>query len=292
MSSFNVSVQNLADAKDLGRVNDLLARSLNRLSSGTRMIKASDDPAGVGAVSKYESQNKRAQAAIVNIQNAVSLVQTSTGFMGNIVQIVSRMSELSEYATDKLKSSNDIALYQTEFKQLQDQLRQTIGGPTAEIGGTTGVTDPLGTFNGVVLFGPNASGMSIASGSHAGENITIPETNFRDGAMLELFRQDASGNYTLSVTDANAASDIAAAIDDVGNERSILGGIDSRLEFASSELTIESQNITAAVSRIQDVDVAKESTRLTKMNILFESGTAMLSQANQSPSSILKLLKE
>jgi len=77
----------------------------------------------------------------------------------------------------------------------------------------------------------------------------------------------------------------------MADKRSILGGVDSRLELAASSLTVESQNITSAVSRIQDVDVAQESTQLTKFNLLLQSGTAMLSQANQSPQAVLKLLQ-
>jgi len=205
--------------------------------------------------------------------------------------LLSRMSELTQSATDATKSTQDRALYQAEFTQIQDQLRQTIGGTTAEIGGTTGVTKPLGMFNGLDLYGPNASGITIASGSHPGDSITIPETNLRNGAMLELFKQDAAGNYTLSVTDPTATKKITDAIGDMADERSILGGVGSRLEFAAGSLAVESQNITSAVSRIQDVDVAQESTQLTKYNLLLQSRTAMLSQANQSPKSVLKLLQ-
>lgn len=291
MSTINVRVQTLADAQKLGRINELLGKSLSRLSSGVRITSPSTDPAAVGSIGKMEGEHKRAEAASVNVQNASSLVQSSVGFLASMGDIVTRMAELSVLSADGLKSAGDISLYQTEFKQLQDQLRLTIGGTTAQIGGTTDVTAPLGSFNNNALYGPNASGISIASGTHAGENITIPETNLRDGAMLELFQQDASGNYLLTATDSDAVQKLDAALDDIADERSVLGGVGSRLEFVASSLTVASQNISAAVSRIQDTDIATESTRMTKLNILLESGTAMLSQANQAPQAVLKLLQ-
>lgn len=289
MSNLNVRSQTLADARGLGYINTLLGRSLGRLSSGNRGLVT--DPAAVGTVGRLDAQQKRAQAASVNVQNAASFVQSSVGLMASIGNLLSRMSELSQYATDGMKNASDIALYQEEFAKLQEQLRQTIGGTTAEIGGTADVNNPLGTFNDIPLFGANPAGTSIASSSKAGDTINIPETNFRNGAMLELFRQDAAGNYTLTVTDPTAIAKVTAAIGDLSDERSVLAGVGSRLEFAFNTLTVEKQNISAAVSRIQDVDVATESTRLSKLNILYESGTAMLSQANQAPRAVLKLLE-
>jgi flagellin len=289
MSILNINTQTLLDARNLGRINERLGASLDQLSSGT--IDISSDPAAIGSVNKLEALNKRAQAAATNVQNAASFVQSSDSLMASMGGVLSRMSELTQDAKDSTKSSSDISLYQSEFKVLQDQLRQTIGGTTAEIGGTSDITHPLGTFNGVVLFGPNASGISVASGSSAGQSIVIPQTNLRSGAILDLFKQDASGNYTLSVTDAAATQKITDAIGNIADGRSILGGVSSRLDLASHTLSVESQNITAAVSSIQDVNVATESTRLTKLNLLLSSGTAMLSQANQSPQSVLQLLK-
>ena len=158
-----VNIQTLAAAQDLGRINELLGRSLNRLSSGLRITDPASDPAGVGSISKLDAQNKRTQAAAINVQNASSYVQSSVGFLASMGGLITRMSELTQNATDATKSTGDIALYQSEFKQLQDQLRQTIGGTTAEIGGTTDVTNPLGTFNGLTLYGANPAGLTVAS---------------------------------------------------------------------------------------------------------------------------------
>jgi len=286
-----INVQTLALAQNYGHISDLLGRSFNRLSSGLRLTDPSSDPTGVGAVGKLDAQHKRAQAAAINVQNAASYVQSSVSIIASMAGLITRMSELTQFASDGTKSAGDIALYQTEFTGLQEQLRATIGGTTAEIGGTTGILKPLGSFNGVPLYGANPAGTSIASGSYAGDTIVMPENNLRNGAMVELFKQDAAGNYALSVTTPGATQTITAAISDLADERSILAGVGSRLDFAASSLAVESQNLTAVISRIQDVDVASESTHLTKFNLLLESGAAMLSQANQSPKAVLQLLK-
>jgi len=122
--------------------------------------------------------------------------------------------------------------------------------------------------------------------------MVVPGANLRDGAMLAIIGQDGTGAYTLDVGDADVVDRITAAIQDVATERATLGASQSRLELAASTLQIESENLEAAVSRIRDVDVATESTRLARYNILVESGTAMLAQANQSPQSVLRLLQQ
>jgi len=292
MSIFNINNQTLVDARNLGRVNDLLGDSLGKLSSGSRTSDAASDPAAIGSIGKLNALSKRAQAASTNIQNAGSYVQTANSFMASMSGLLTRMSELTQYATDGTKSASDNALYSAEFTELQNQLRQTIGGSTTEIGGTSNIDKPLGMFNGVVLFGANtAGGITVAAGSSAGQNIVIPETNLRDGSMLELFKQDSSGHYTFSLTDPAATQKITDAIGDLADGRAKLGGVSSRLDLAAQSLTVEKQNISAAVSSIQDVNVATESTRLSKLHILLEGGTAMLSQANQSPKSVLQLLQ-
>lgn len=288
MSSINV--QNFSDARKLGNINSLLGDSISRLSSGTKISKPSEDPSGVGKVAKLTAQDKRAQAALINVQNASSRVQMATGVLSGVYSILTRMAELSSYATDVTKNPDDIATYEAEFTQLQQELRLTIGGSSAEIGGQP-VDDPKGMFNGNVLFGENPSGITIASGSQAGVTLSIPETNLRTGALSDLFRQDASGNFLVSISDADISTRISDSISEVANTRSVLAGVSSRLDLAAGRLTVESENIGAAVSRIEDTDVATESTRLTKLNILLESGTAMLTQANQTSSTVLKLLQ-
>lgn len=292
MSVINTNIQAIAAARNLTASQEMLGRSLTRLSSGTKIVNPSDDAAGLAVSEKLDAQNKRVKAATTNVQNAISYVQTADGFMSGMTRILSRMSELAILAKDVTKNSTDIALYQEEFNALQDQLRETIGGTTADIGGTADITSPLGAFNGITLFGANPTGLTVTIGQAVGQDMTIPESNLRDGSMLAIIDQDASGVYSLSVTDSTAIGQITSAIQDVATERASLGASQSRLELAAKTLQVEYENLGAAISRIRDVDVAEESTQYAKYSILVQSGTAMLAQANQTPKSVLSLLQQ
>jgi flagellin len=208
-----------------------------------------------------------------------------------MTRILARMSELGILTKDVTKNSTDVALYQQEFTALQDQLRATVGGSTAEIGGTAGISAPLGAFNGITLFGSNATGLVVTIGQAVGQEMTIGGTNLRDGAMGAIITQSSTGGYTMSISDTSAIGNITAAIQDVATERASLGASQSRLELAATTLQVEFENLGAAISRIRDVDVAEESTQYAKYNILVQSGTAMLAQANQTPRTVLQLLQ-
>jgi len=291
MSVINTNLQAISAARNLNRSQEMLGRSLNRLSSGSKIVNASDDAGGLAVSEKLDGQSLRVNAAQTNVQNAVSYIQSADGFMGGMSKILSRMSELGILSKDVTKNSSDLDLYQQEFSALQDQLRSTIGGTTTEIGGTADINSPLGTFNGMPLFGPNAAGLTFSIGSSVGQDMTIGQTDLRTGSMLDLINQDGSGAYDLSASDSTAIATIQQAIQQIATERATLGASQSRLELAGTTLQVESQNLESTISRIRDVDVASESTQMAKYNILVQSGTAMLAQANQMPESVLKLLQ-
>lgn len=291
MSVINTNIQAIAAARNLNRSQEMLGRSLNRLSSGSKIVNAADDAGGLAVSEKLDGQSLRVQAAVTNVQNAVSYIQSADGYMGGMSKILSRMSELGTMSQDVTKNSADIDLYEQEFSALQDQLRSTIGGPTSAIGGTSDITTPLGTFNGMTLFGANPSGLTFSIGSAVGQDMTIGDTNLRTGAMQDLINQDGSGAFDLSASSPATIDTIQQAIQQIATERAALGGSESRLNLAGTTLQVESQNLESTVSRIRDVDVAGESTQLAKYNILVQSGTAMLAQANQMPESVLKLLQ-
>lgn len=294
MSVINTNLPAIAAARNLDRSQEMLGRSLNRLSSGSKIVNPSDDAAGLAVSEKLDAQNLRVHAATTNVQNAVSLVQTADGFMGGMDKILSRLGELAIMGQDVTKNSSDVALYQQEFTALQTQLRQTVGGTAAQIGGSD-VTKPLGMFNGIPLLGGDGPtgagpGFPVTVGQDAGQSMTIPQINLRDGAVGALIAQDASGNFLLNLSSPAITGAVTDGIQDVANERASLGASGSRLELVATTLQVESENLSSAVSRIRDVDVAEESTQYAKYNILVQSGTAMLAQANQTPQSVLKLL--
>jgi flagellin len=291
MSVINTNIQALAGARNLNHSQEMLGRSLTRLSSGSKIVNPSDDAAGLAVSEKLDAQNRRVKAATTNVQNAISYVQTADGFMSGMTKILSRMSELAILAKDVTKNTSDVDLYQQEFTALQEQLRATIGGTTTEIGGTANISTPLGAFNGITLFGSNPTGLTVTIGQAVGQEMTITESNLRTGAMLGIIQQDATGEYTLASGDADSIQKITDAIQHVAQQRATLGAAQSRLELASTTLQIEYENLSSAISRIRDVDVAEESTSYAKYNILVQSGTAMLAQANQTPNTVLKLLQ-
>jgi flagellin len=288
MSAISTNLPALQSAFTLDSNQDLLNSSITSLSSGSKNNSVADDPVGVGVANALSSQNQRLSAAATNIQTAISYTQASDSLLSNIGDMFGRMSQLVDLAQDPTQSSADAANYQQEFQSLQTQLRHTIGGTTAEIGGTSDISSPVGAFNGLTLFA--SSGYQVALGGSAAESMTIPATNLRTGAVLNLIQQDSSGNYLLNLSSTSAA-DLTAAIQQVAACRATIGATQSRLTLASSKVQTESQNIASAISQINDVDVASASTALAKYNVLVQADAAMLAQANTTSASVLKLLK-
>ncbi len=292
MSVINTNLQAITAARTLNRTQEMLGRSLGRLSSGSKIVNPSDNSAGLAVAGKPDAQGLRVGAARTNVQNAVSYVQTGDSFMGSMAGIVTRLSELASLAQDPTKNPADVALYQQEFTALQNQLRSTIGGTVAEIGGTADMGSPLATFNGLPLFGATlGGGRTLAIGQAVGQEMTIPDVNLRTGGMGALISQNGSGQFAVRVTDSDALAKVDGALQHLGTSRATLGAAESRLNLAASTLQVESQNLTSVLSSIRDVDVAQESTQYAKYNILVQSGTAMLVQANQAPQAVLKLLQ-
>jgi len=298
MSVINTNVQAIAAARNLNKSQDLLGQSLARLSSGSKIVNPSDDAAGLAVSEKLDAQNLRVQAASTNVQNAISYIQTADGFMSGMTKILGRMSELGMLSQDVTKNPSDVALYEEEFKALQEQLRSTIGGKQADIGGhangSDDVTTPIGTYNGIELFG-SSTGHQVTIGEAVGQTMTIDASDLRSNVptnmMHAIIEKDNTGNFVLSVDSAGSIQSITDAIQYVANQRADLGASQSRLNLAADTLQVENENISAAVSRIRDVDVATETTTLARYNILVQAGTSMLAQANQSPQSMLKLLQ-
>jgi flagellin len=291
MSAINTSFQALQSAVTLGRNQDLLNQSLIALSSGSKASVVSDNPAAAGVAGKLTSQSQRLNAVTTNLQNAVSYTQTGSGILGQVGDVLNRMSEISALAQDPAQSSADVAAYQTEFQGLQTELRNTIGGTAAEIGGSSDVASPLGTYDGTQLFGSNSPGYQVVLGAAVGESMTIPSTNLRTGAMLGLIQQDSSGNFTLDVSSATAA-DLTAATRQVAAGQATFGAAQARLDLAASTVRTQSQNMASAISQINDVDVASEATQLAKYNVLVQADAAMTAQANTNAEAVLKLLHQ
>ena len=289
MSAITNSLQPSQIALALDRNQDLLSGSIDQLASGSKLANPGDNPVGAGLSNKLSAEDQRLSAASANIQNALSYTQASDGVLTTVGNVLSRLSEIASLATDPTKSSSDVAGYQSEFQALQDELRKIIGGTTAEIGGTADVP-PQATFDGTPLYGSSASGYQVVLGASAGQSMTVPATNLRTGAMLNLIQQDSSGAYSLNVSTASAA-DLSDAIQQVAGGRASLGAAQERLNLAAATVQTQSMNLQSAMSQITDVDVAAQSTALAKYNVLVQVDAAILAQANTTSEAVLKLLK-
>ena len=274
-------------AYNLSNTNVNLQRSLNRLSSGSRINSSYDDAGGIAVSMKLSASIRRTDATLMNVNNSIAFLQTQDGVIKTADKVLNRMSELATLATDVTKSTNDLALYNTELTQLKGQLNLMLSEE----------------FNGISLFatGANAS----ATGTAFDDDATLTVVTSHDGnqtvgitqvdlnqIVFDITDTASGSNMDISTTTAaeNAVDYIQDAIQDLATIRANNGAEQSRLTFAADMLAVNKTNLEAANSRILDVDVADESTKLARFNILQQAGTAMLAQANQSTQSILRLL--
>ncbi len=290
--------QNAVDATStLHKSQMALNRSMARLSTGSKIVQPSDDAVGLSNSEKLLAQSSRIEASQVNIQNAISLTQTADGFLGAINDTLNRMSELATLAQDATKSASDKALYGTEFHKLKDQLRDIVGngdnGTDALPNWNTSSATPSGSFNGIVLFGARED-MTIVVGATGDQTMSIGENNLRaiGGAISNLLWDNAvdGAQGDINIDSANVIDTINDAIQQLATERAKIGGDLSRLEVADVQLRVQEENLGAANSRIRDVDVAVETTRMAKNQIPTEASTSMLHRANELPRLALRLL--
>ena len=269
----NSTAQNSADL--LATSSASLAKSLQRLSSGRKIITPDDDSAGLAVSMKFDAQSKRIGAAVTNISNAISYTKTQDGYLGQVNKALNRMSELAVAAQDVTKTDTDKSLYNDEFKHLASYI------------GNIADKD----FNGVSLF--TTTDKNVTVDSDAGK-FAMTAVNLRDTAYNAVTGTIANGESTTSlslVTDASAAlTAVKSAITKLASDRSTEGASLTRLNYSKDQLAVQKTNIDSANSVISDVDVATESTNFAKQNILVQSGTAMLAQANVQGQSVLRLL--
>jgi flagellin len=264
----NTNLQALNASTLLMQSSNKLSQSLARLSSGSKITSPADDSAGLAVSMKLNAQLARIGAATNNVGNAISFSQTQDGYIQKVNDAFSRMSELSVLAQDVTKTTADRALYQQEFKALGNYINNVA----------------TKDFNGVSLF--DGAVLNVTTDSEANTFAMVG---------IDL---NANVSYTTATADdittiagANKAlTDVKTAISQLASDRANIGSNEESLTYYNDQLSSLKNNLSAANSRITDVDVASESTNYAKYNILVQSGTAMLAQANSLPQSVLKLL--
>ena len=294
--------------------------SMARLSTGVKAL--TDDPSGVGISERMRSQIRSTGMARQNVENGISLVQTADSWMQKMSDMLSRMHELAVEAEDGTKTSVDKTNIQSEFEELQNEIvritsRNTaaakynglflfrggngraaedgdgdrVAGDTVETGSITvqigadvdqkfqisvaqldiGETAVIGTVSTYTY--STAAGQVVATSTH---------TSVQWASVID--------NYKMSVGHSNVVGKISLAIDHLANQRATMGAQQSRLEQSKSGLLAYEDNLRSAESKVRDVDMAQESTRFSKFQILSQISNAMLAQANQLPASSLQLL--
>ena len=267
MAVINTNIAAQTSATNLNRSSKLLNASLARLSSGSKIVNPSDDPAGTAEALRFQAQSNRTGAANANVANAISFSQTQDGFLQSIGSALDRLSTLAIQAQDVTKTSTDLANYQSEFSTLSAYITSAASKD----------------FNGVSLF--SASSLNVTVDSDGG-TFALSGVNLSASAYTGA----TAGNISTTAGAVSALTAVKAAITQLATDRATIGANTARLSYTSDQLNVLKTNIDAANSQISDVDVAQESTQYAKYQILVQSGTSILAQANQAPQSALKLI--
>jgi flagellin len=263
----NTNVEAFNAHRNLSGTAMLLSKSMEKLSSGLRINRAADDAAGLAISEGMRAQIRGTAQASRNAQDGISLVQTAEGSLNEMHSILQRIRELAVQFGNGTLNTSDQAKITGEVAQL-----------TAEL---VRIRDSS-TFNGIALFGASGAGTTLTIQVGANQNIDSASNTNRVGVTL------AALSFAAVSMDV---SQIDTAISSVSSIRSSLGAVQNRLEHAVANLGVNEENLSAAESRIRDVDVAQEMVNFTRLQILSQSGTAMLAQANQAPQSVLSLLR-
>jgi flagellin len=270
----NTNVVSINAQRNLANVTNRLAGNFARLSTGLRIATAADDSAGLAISERLRAQIRSLEQAKRNANDGISFVQTAEGALNEVSSILTRLRELSIQSANGSVSGADRDTLDEEFQSLISEIDR-IGRSTE--------------FNGVKLLDGSTSTVSFQVG--AGVTTGIDSITFSLApalsTTLSLSTLDigSGGSPTLAITN------IDAAINTVSSLRGSLGAIQNRLGSTINNLAIQVENISAAESRIRDVDVAYETAQLTRNNILQQSSIAVLVQANAQPTSALTLLQ-
>jgi flagellin len=260
----NTNIEALNAQRNIGVTANAFAKSVEKLSSGLRINRASDDAAGLGISETLRSQVNGLNQAVRNAQDGISLIQTGEGALNEVHSMLQRIRELAVQYANGTNDTNAQDSIVAEAKALQDTI--------AAIGTNT-------KFN----------GMGLLDGTGGAKN---------DGVFVLQVGADATETQTITTKalDTSAAkvtdlSTIDAVIADVSTQRAAFGAAQNALEHTVASLGVASENMSAAESRIRDLDVASEMVNFTKTQILQQAGTAILAQANSAPQNILTLLR-
>ena len=279
------NIASLQAQRRLGIATDALASTYEKLSSGQRINKASDDAAGLAIADSLRANQRVASVAIRNANDGISTIAIADSALGEIGNVLSRLAELAEQSANGVFSTTQRSALQNEFTALGSEIER--------IAVTT-------EFNGVRLLSGNSS-LVLQVGFNSASTSQISYTGVQGTlAALGLAAANTSGlsfsiNGSTTVEGQSASrltlDAVNTAISSLASTRGVLGAAESRLRVAINNLSVARENFASAESRIRDVDVASEAAELTRLGILQQAGAAILAQANQQPGLALSLLR-
>ncbi|MBS5025102.1 MAG: flagellin [Peptostreptococcaceae bacterium] len=266
----NTNLNAMIATNQMSKNTALAGSSMEKLSTGLRITKAGDDAAGLAVSEKMRAQIRGMEQAERNVQDGISMVQTAEGALEEAGNIAQRMRELGIQAGNDTLSDEDRSKVKAELTQLQDEMSKI--ATETKFNGKE-LLNKVGTF-------------TIQAGANS-ETRTVKTADLSSIA--------SKLNLTTSIATSSDAQSfvtkVDAALKSINDARSDLGAMQNRLEYTANNLTTSTENLTAAESRIRDVDVAKEMVTLSKLNILNQASQAMVSQAKQQPESVSQLLR-
>ena len=266
----NTNIPSLNAARVLRRSTLDLNKSLERLSSGLRINRAADDAAGLAIAEAFRSIVRGSDVAQRNAQDGISLVQTAEGALSETTNILQRIRELAVQAANGTQSDNNRAAINTEVQQLLEQI------------------DKIATnteFNGIYVLSATQS-VILQVGAFSGQVLAITVTGAKTNDL-----SINSVNVSTMAGAVSALSLVDNALKSVNSLRATLGAYQNRLEFTINTLAIQEENSASSESAIRDADIAQETIRFTRNQILVNAGTSVLAQSNVVPQTALQLLR-
>jgi flagellin len=282
--NMRTNLPGLAAQRNVGAVTDRLNISYQRLASGMRINRASDDAAGLAIAENLRADSTLATVAIRNANDAISVIAIADQAIGQISNILNRLSELSQQSANGVYDVTQRSALQNEFTALTSEIER--------IAITTAFNGIDLLSNGQTLaFQVGFDGSSLSQLTYEGINATLQAIGLADvGSSASTYSISASTELDAQSAARNALEAISRALASVNRNRGNLGALESRLSTSINNLQVARENFKAAESQIRDLDVAQEAAELTRLNILQQAGAAVLAQANQQPAIAIQLL--
>ena len=261
---------------------------MNRLSSGKRINSAADDAAGLAIATRMRAKENGLGVASRNTQDGISLIRTADSALNSVSNILLRMRDLAVQSANGTNSTDDRTAIDKEFGQLINQIdyiaKNTAFNGTTLLNGSTDSSNTHTTTSSVAI-------KTYDDGGAADISITLASANAIDLGLAKAGAQPTDPIVPSKVNDTDIIKTIDAKLKDIATSRADLGATLNRLDFNVANLNSQASSMAASASQIEDADMAKEMSEMTKFKILNEAGISMLSQANQTPQMVSKLLQ-